>query len=123
MEMKLYKNSETFKEEAKKLDVIVTDEQIEQFRKYYAFLVEENEKYNLTAITDENDVWLKHFLDCLAGAAFFPKNATVCDVGSGAGFPAPLFVYLSAYKLSICFSSLKESISTMSSILHSRMAT
>ncbi|MCD8205820.1 MAG: 16S rRNA (guanine(527)-N(7))-methyltransferase RsmG [Clostridia bacterium] len=47
----------------------------------------ENSKYNLTGITEKEDVFIKHFEDSLAGAEFLPQCASVLDVGSGAGFP------------------------------------
>lgn len=55
---------------------------------YCRFLREENEKYNLTAITDEQEIWVKHFVDSILGSVAIPTGATLCDVGSGAGFPA-----------------------------------
>ena len=58
------------------------------FSTYCEFLLCENEKYNLTAITAPETVWQKHFADSLLGCEFLPQGATVCDVGSGAGFPA-----------------------------------
>ena len=54
---------------------------------YYRFLTEENAKYNLTAITERNEVYIKHFADSILGSIAIPQNATLCDVGSGAGFP------------------------------------
>ena len=62
--------------------------QLEQFDLYFRHLVEENEKYNLTAITEEKDVALKHFLDSALPFEQIPQGASVVDVGSGAGFPA-----------------------------------
>lgn len=58
------------------------------FSVYCDFLLQENEKYNLTAITDPAAVWVKHFADSLLACEFIPQNAMLCDVGSGAGFPA-----------------------------------
>ena len=55
---------------------------------YCEFLLAENEKYNLTAITDPAAVWEKHFADSLLACQLLPQGATLCDVGSGAGFPA-----------------------------------
>lgn len=62
--------------------------QEKQFDDYYKFLVEKNKVMNLTAITDEQDVLFKHFLDCCLPQDLFPQNAKIVDVGSGAGFPA-----------------------------------
>lgn len=50
-------------------------------------LVSFNEKVNLTAITDEDGIILRHFADCLTVAELLPENADVCDVGCGGGFP------------------------------------
>lgn len=60
-------------------------EMLERFR---LLLTEYNQKYNLTAITEEKDVYYKHFLDSAAGVDAFPKNARVAEIGSGAGFPS-----------------------------------
>jgi len=66
----------------------LTEEMCRQLDVYCEFLASENQKYNLTAITEPSQVWEKHFADSMLGAPFVPKNATLCDVGSGAGFPA-----------------------------------
>lgn len=62
--------------------------QLEKFSHYYSLLVETNKKFNLTAITEEEEVVVKHFLDSVLPLQEFSQNATVVDVGSGAGFPA-----------------------------------
>ena len=59
-----------------------------QFEKYCSLLVEWNEKINLTAITEKEEVFTKHFVDSLIGEEFIKKNATVIDIGTGAGFPS-----------------------------------
>lgn len=61
---------------------------MDQFNIYYEFLIQENAKYNLTAITDHKEVEIKHFEDSLSvGEALdFGAITTICDVGSGAGF-------------------------------------
>ena len=69
--------------------ITLSDKQIDQFEKYYEILVEWNEKMNLTAITDHEGVYLKHFYDSLTIAFDFPfSNQSICDVGAGAGFPS-----------------------------------
>ena len=61
--------------------IVLSEKQIEQFEKYYEILVEWNEKMNLTAITDREGVYLKHFYDSLTIAFDFPfSNQTICDV-------------------------------------------
>lgn len=58
------------------------------FAALYDMLRIYNEKYNLTAIVEEREVYVKHFLDSAAGSFLFPQGARVCEVGSGAGFPS-----------------------------------
>ena len=70
------------------VNIALDDEMQKKLDFYCKFLREENEKYNLTAITDEREIWQKHFVDSILGSVAIPLNATVCDVGSGAGFPA-----------------------------------
>lgn len=69
--------------------ITLTENQYEQFQKYFELLVEWNEKMNLTAITDESGVALKHFADSLSLLNFvdIPQNSSIADVGTGAGFP------------------------------------
>ncbi|MBS4784686.1 MAG: 16S rRNA (guanine(527)-N(7))-methyltransferase RsmG [Clostridiales bacterium] len=68
----------------------LTSRQLEQFDEYAGFLVEYNEKVNLTAITDPREICIKHFLDSLMllRAVELPQGARLIDVGTGAGFPA-----------------------------------
>ncbi len=81
----------------------LSSRQLEQFQIYYDFLIEENKKYNLTAITDYEDVVVKHFLDSVYVCKFIDFNSfkNVCDIGSGAGFPLLpikiLFPHLEVY--------------------------
>lgn len=65
-----------------------TDGQLKQLSKFYEMVVETNEKFNLTAITEENDFAIKHILDSVLPMALLPQNASVIDVGAGAGFPS-----------------------------------
>lgn len=60
----------------------------QKFEYYCEFLRSENEKYNLTAITEPQAIWEKHFADSILGSCFVPQNAALCDIGSGAGFPS-----------------------------------
>lgn len=75
-----------------------------KFAEYYDFLISENAKYNLTNITDKQEVYIKHFDDSLAVADAIDLNEveTICDIGSGAGFPGiPLKVKYPHLKLTI----------------------
>jgi len=66
--------------------ISLTPEQVARLERYYALLVEWNERFNLTAVTDKGEVYAKHFADSLAGLRFM--YGKVCDVGAGAGFPS-----------------------------------
>jgi len=59
--------------------------ELETFRQ---MLLEYNQRYNLTTILEEKDMYYKHFLDSAAGVDLFKKNARVAEIGSGAGFPS-----------------------------------
>lgn len=97
-------NEEQFVEALKEKGIDLTAEQIKQYKIYFELLVEWNEKMNLTAITDLQSVYLKHFYDSISMAFYvdFTKNLSICDVGAGAGFPS--------IPLKICFPQLKVTI-------------
>lgn len=65
-----------------------TPMQAELLQKYMDFLVEYNKNVNLTAITDEDEIIVKHFVDSLGAVNDIPQGANHIDIGSGAGFPA-----------------------------------
>lgn len=75
------------KELAKKINIDLTDEVTDKFFLYKKLLLEWNEKINLTAITDEKEILIKHFIDSLTIEKYIPRNAKIIDVGTGAGFP------------------------------------
>lgn len=60
----------------------------EKFLIFKDILLEYNNKFNLTAITDEKGIYIKHFLDSVTGESFFIKDASVVEIGSGGGFPS-----------------------------------
>ena len=68
--------------------IAVTDRQLEQFETFYELLITENEKYNLTGITDKTDVYVKHFIDSILihKLDFDYNQKTMMDIGTGAGF-------------------------------------
>ena len=81
---------------------IVFEEKREEFEKFRSLLLEYNEKYNLTSITEEKDIYYKHFLDSVIGERFFKEGARVCEIGSGAGFPSiPLKIIRPDLKLDL----------------------
>ena len=69
----------------------LTDRQKDQFERYFELLVEWNEKINLTAITEKNEVYLKHFYDSIAPVLqglIDNQELKLLDIGAGAGFPS-----------------------------------
>ena len=81
-------NKENFINELKKININITKKQLNDLETYYNILIEENNKYNLTAITKKEDVYLKHFYDSLTiYKSIKLEKQYICDVGTGAGFP------------------------------------
>lgn len=83
----------------------------DKFYKYYNFLIQENAKYNLTNITNKEEVYIKHFSDSLQieKAVNLNKYETLCDVGSGAGFPSiPLKIMYPHLHITIIEPTLKR---------------
>ena len=77
-------NELEFQNILKEKGIEVSEHQLQQFQKYYEILVEWNEKMNLTAITDKEDVYLKHFYDSITIAFDFDfNNQTLIDEGAG----------------------------------------
>lgn len=97
-------NTDQFRKDLETLQISLTEEQIRQFLVYYEMLVEWNENINLTAITDYDEVMKKHFIDSISLIKAFDVNAeaTVIDVGTGAGFPG--------LALKIAYPSLKVTL-------------
>ena len=90
--------------------ITLTPQQVNQFKQYFKILVEWNEKMNLTAITDEEGVYLKHFYDSLTIAFDFDfTDQNIVDVGAGAGFPSvPLKIVYPELKITIVDSLTKR---------------
>ena len=85
---------EKFKNHLSTINKTITDEQILKFYRYMELLLEWNEKINLTAITNPEDIILKHFIDSLTIEEYINKGESLVDVGTGAGFPGiPIKIY------------------------------
>ncbi len=82
-------NKEEFIEAVEELKIDLTEEKLEQLNKFYNLLIEWNKKINLTRIEKEDEVYLKHFYDSLtiAKVVNLSEKKTLCDIGTGAGFP------------------------------------
>ena len=81
----------------------LSEQQISKFHRYLELLLEWNEKFNLTAITDKDEIEEKHFIDSIELVNYFDlKNKTLLDVGSGAGFPGiPLAIIEPTLKVTL----------------------
>lgn len=69
-------------------DYGLSQEQLNKFEKFCDFLLENNKRFNLTAIRERDAVYVKHFLDSLKGLEFFSEDCKILEVGSGGGFPS-----------------------------------
>ncbi|ELK45145.1 16S rRNA (guanine(527)-N(7))-methyltransferase RsmG [Halobacillus sp. BAB-2008] len=110
----------TFIQALKEKGIDLDEKQQHQFQRYFEILVEWNEKMNLTAITDQEGVYLKHFYDSLTAAFYydFSKPLRICDVGAGAGFPSlPLKIAFPHLKVTIV-DSLKKRITFLNHLAH-----
>lgn len=95
---------EQFVQALEEKGITLNESQQQAFHLYFQELVEWNEKINLTAITEEEEVYEKHFYDCITAAFHtdMTQELSICDIGAGAGFPS--------IPLKICFPHLKVTI-------------
>lgn len=105
---------ELLTESCKKININLSDNQVHQFIEYKNMLLDWNKKFNLTAITDEKEIILKHFVDCLAislGDIDLNGDKKIIDVGTGAGFPGvPIKIAFPHTKLTLLDSLNKRII-------------
>ena len=82
-------NITEFNQALKELNITLSEKQLDQLEKYYQLLIEWNQKINLTRIMDKEEVYLKHYYDSLTitKVVDLKEVNTLCDVGTGAGFP------------------------------------
>lgn len=111
-------NTELFKKGLNELNISISSEQIRQFKMYSQMLKEWNEKINLTAITDDDGIAVKHFLDSILPLKYinFPTGAALADVGTGAGFPGiPLKIIRSDLEVTL-IDSLSKRINFLNTV-------
>lgn len=102
---------EEFIEAIKELGIIATQKELKKLNNFYELLIEWNKKINLTRITDKKEVYLKHFYDSLTIVKEVDLNnvETLCDVGTGAGFPGiVLKIFYPNLKITLIDSLLKR---------------
>ncbi|HZW68463.1 MAG TPA: 16S rRNA (guanine(527)-N(7))-methyltransferase RsmG [Pseudogracilibacillus sp.] len=112
-------NEQIFNQVLKEKNIDLSDQQLAQFSTYYDLLVDWNEKVNLTAITEKDEVYLKHFYDSVTPSFFedFSKVTSICDVGAGAGFPSlPLKICYPHLHITI-IDSLKKRINFLQELI------
>ena len=91
-----------------KFNIKISDKKIEKFEKYYQLLLEYNQKFNITAITEREEVIVKHFIDSLLNVDNV-DGKTLIDIGSGGGFPAiPIRIFKDDIKLVMVDSTGKK---------------
>ncbi len=88
---------------------MIYGEKRDVFFRFYELLKEYNARFNLTSITEESEIFTKHFLDSVAGESLFKQNASVAEIGSGAGFPSlPLKIVRPDLKFTLVESTGKK---------------
>lgn len=108
-----------FIENLRKLNIEVSEEQLNQFEEYYNLLVEWNKKINLTRIIDKEEVYLKHFYDSATIVKVINLNEidSFCDFGTGAGFPG-IVIKILFPKLNVTLvDSLKKRINFLNVVI------
>ena len=99
-----------------KLNINLSQDQFDMFNSYEKLLLDWNEKVNLTAITNDEEIWLKHFIDSCTINKYIADNASMIDVGTGAGFPSlPNKIIQSNIKLTL-LDSLNKRINILKNI-------
>ena len=120
-------NNEILKKVFNDIGVDISDIQIFQFQRYYEMLIDVNKNMNLTAITDEKDVIIKHFLDSISIVAFKELDfinkvnkmdiTSVIDIGTGAGFPGiPLKIMFPSLNITLV-DSLNKRVNFLNSVI------
>ncbi|BAF61096.1 MAG: 16S rRNA (guanine(527)-N(7))-methyltransferase RsmG [Pelotomaculum sp.] len=105
--------AETIKEGAREMGIVITEKQVRQFEEYYSLIIERNKSLNLTAITGEREVAVKHFLDSLTCLKAVPleDGTSLMDVGTGAGFPGiPLKICRPSVRVKLVESAEKKAV-------------
>ena len=104
-------------EKVKQIGIELKEEQLEKFYLYMNILLEWNEKINLTAITNEDEIILKHFVDSLTINKYIEDSKSLIDVGTGAGFPGiPIKILRQDLKITL-LDSLNKRINFLNEVI------
>jgi len=115
--MNLKEFQEIFKEECSKNNIEFDEKKSEQLYKYMTLILEWNEKINVTAIKDEKEFIVKHFIDSLTINKFISNTDRVLDIGTGAGFPGiPLKIYNTEKDFSL-IDSVNKKITVLNDVI------
>ncbi|MBP7176355.1 MAG: 16S rRNA (guanine(527)-N(7))-methyltransferase RsmG [Thermoclostridium sp.] len=111
-------NAELLKSGASCFGVHMNEQQVYAFSRYHEQLIDWNERINLTAITEERDVVIKHFIDSVSILRYLPEGTeTVIDVGTGAGFPGiPMKIVQSSLKVTL-LDSLEKRVRFLETVI------
>lgn len=101
---------------SKKINIDITDEQLKKFYRYMDLLLEWNEKINLTAITETDEVILKHFIDSMTVFKYLVESKNIIDVGTGAGFPGIPIAIMNQNKNITLLDSLNKRINFLNEV-------
>lgn len=110
------KITEFYVNQLKNENIKLTDEMLEKLEKYKDLLLEWNEKINLTAITDEREIILKHFIDSLTINRYIENADNVMDIGTGAGFPGVPLKIVNENKRFILVDALNKRVNFLEEI-------
>ena len=101
----------------KKIELDITDTQLQQFDDYYRFLVEKNKVMNLTTIIEKEDVVLKHFIDSIYIMKYTDfDEKKVIDIGTGAGFPGIPLAIMNPQTSFVLLDSLNKRINFLNEV-------
>lgn len=102
---------------AEKIGISLDEEMLEKFYNYKKLVEEWNEKINLTAITDDMEFIVKHFIDSLTINKYIEENKTIIDIGTGAGFPGIPLKILNKDNKMVLFDSLNKRLKVLEDII------
>lgn len=115
MEEKIFKDK--LRENAAVIGVSLSDEDLDKLYMYKNLVLEWNEKINLTAITDDYEFAVKHFVDSLTINKYIEPDKTIIDIGTGAGFPGVPLKILNENNKIVLFDSLNKRLKVLEDII------